>query len=168
MRSLGIVFLLMAGMSVLPAMMLLRGGSGASGRLMIAMAFYSMLYLVPGLLYLFCSIYLPRRRPWAIIVGLALASVQLLFCLPAMILALGVWLKTDEPIASILAAIMLLVVAALAQLIYHLAKSFQAIRYPPIEEVPGFEPLMVEPIDAEQPGPGKPLSDQVNRSSSSS
>ena len=52
-------------------------------------------------------------------------------------------------------AVLALLVAALAQLIFHLAKSFEAIRHPPYgREVRGFEPLPVMPAQPIVIGPG--------------
>jgi hypothetical protein len=43
--------------------------------------------------------------------------------------------------------VLIFILLALAQLIYHLALSFDAIKYAPVEEQHGFEPLMAQPVE---------------------
>ena len=50
--------------------------------------------------------------------------------------------------------VLVFIILALAQLIYHLALSFEAIKYAPPEEHHGFEPLMGLPIES-PPMPGE-------------
>jgi hypothetical protein len=115
----------------------------ASGVLIIT---GTMFYFVPGLLYVVFSIYLARRQFWAVIGALVLASVQLLFVLISL-LGLAALMPGPhagvEPIMLIPICLILLVAAAIGQLVYHLARSFEAIKYPPYgQEFHGFEPIM--------------------------
>ena len=156
-RVLGALFVLL-GLAVLavPALYALRGGGSAGGGV-ILMGVASLLYLVPGVLYVLCAIYLRRRQLWAVIVALVLASVQLLF-LAIGLLGVVIGIANSRGAATSFALVYLgligLVAAALAQLIYHLARSFEAIKHPPFgAEVRGFEPLPVAPLPL-PPGAG--------------
>ena len=56
-------------------------------------------------------------------------------------------------------AIIALFGLAVGQLIYHLCKSFEAIKYPPFgQDFRGFEPLPVRPIEGPPAGPSPPAS----------
>jgi hypothetical protein len=115
------------------------------------------LYIGPGVIYLVTAIYLKRRRFWAVIVGLVLASVHLLFVL--IVIAGLLITMSRHPAASVALIPMILMIfvgLALAQLIYHLSLSFEAIKYAPVEDQHGFEPLMgqaVEPPPAPRANP---------------
>ncbi|HWP39779.1 MAG TPA: hypothetical protein VNL70_02550 [Tepidisphaeraceae bacterium] len=167
MRLLGIVLLILGSFSLMPVVAAIR--RGPDPRFAFAVVTVLMVYVVPGVLYLLGSVFLSRRRPWAIVVGLVLASVQLIFCLLGLIILLAVWTgQSDESFGIVVAgAATVLLSAAFAQLIYHLAKSFEAIRHPPIEELHAFQPLMVEPIDADNSGLEQPTPGDINRSSGS-
>jgi hypothetical protein len=58
------------------------------------------------------------------------------------------------PAMPIAVSVLVLLVAALGQLIFHLAKSFEAIKHPPFgQEDRGFEPLLVPPATPVVIGP---------------
>ena len=109
----------------------------------------SIISLPAMAMLLFYTIYLKRRQFWAVLSSLILASIQLLFALVVAITLLIVsMIKSAHNVNFVIAPLLLLgiVILALAQLIYHLALSFEAIKHVPVEEQRGFEPLMVQPI----------------------
>lgn len=143
MRMLGIILLLISMMSIL-SMALVRMRSG--GIIMLMMV--SMLtYMIPGVLFLVFSVYLSRKRAWAIIGGLVLTSISLL------VLLIGVVTTTyavsqfgQSPAVLIAFAVFALFIAAFVQLIVHLSKSFNALRHTPVDQQRGFEPLPPVPV----------------------
>jgi hypothetical protein len=132
-RLLGGLFVVLGLFSLVPMLISFRGG------FMRGMAVYfvvgGMMYFVPGMLYVLCSVDLRRRQVWAVIVGIVLASIQLLFVLFGL---LGVTVGLANCLIPLIGV-------ALAQLIYHLSRSFEAIKHPPFgqEAARGFEPLPV-------------------------
>jgi hypothetical protein len=142
-RVLAAIFLLFGSFAVFP---LVVGGVMLGGLSAIATASFFVFYMGPGVVYLLCSIYLKRRQFWAVLVSLVLASIQLLLALTGMVF-LFVALNQMSRIGNftfLLWAIIpiALIILALAQLIYHLILSFEAIKYIPIEEQRGFEPIL--------------------------
>ena len=147
-RMLGIVFLLFGTCSVAP-MMRTMGRAGMVGYpafLLIGAA----VYLAAGGAFLLFSIFLARRQFWAVVAALVVSSVvSLIWIFAAIALVVALLANAGDigsPPALIGGAVLLLLIAALWQLIYHLALSFEAIKYPPFgQEVRGFEPLPVVP-----------------------
>jgi len=144
-RLLAIIFLFLGG--CLCAAVLANGRRSS----IISLPAMAMLlfYFGPGVAYLIFTIYLKRRQFWAVLSSLILASIQLLFALVVAITLLIVsMIKSAHNVNFVIAPLLLLgiVILALAQLIYHLALSFEAIKHVPVEEQRGFEPLMVQPI----------------------
>jgi hypothetical protein len=126
--------------------------AGRMGGMRVYFLVGAMVYLVPGTLYILCSIYLGRRQFWAVVGGLVLAAIQLLF----VVIALGGFLfalsftedgRSIPVFIYVYLALLAFVALALVQLIYHLIQSFEAIKHPPPgEETRGFEPIAVRPI----------------------
>lgn len=145
-RVLGVILVLFSlctlGPTTLP---MLRSGRGGPGNFPVFLVLAVLVYLVPGVLYLVFSIFLARRERWAVIGGLVLASVHGALSLLALVSMALVAATGQVPGPAVIPlVVMALVVVALAQLIYHLARSFEAIRYPPFGvEERGFEPLNV-------------------------
>jgi hypothetical protein len=137
-----------------------RGGAGGG---VSYPAFFqligSLVYLVPGLLYIVFAIFAKQRQLWAVIAALVLASIQCLFVLATLVTFTFVVLAPNSgaPTAVFIPlALLAFVAVALAQLIYHLAKSFEAIRHPPFgREEHGFEPLGVRPAVPFTPNEGE-------------
>ena len=105
-----------------------------------------------GVAYVLFSIYLKRRQFWAVLGSLILASIQLLFtAIAAVSLKIITLTKSANTLNFATISLNLLgsvsVILMLAQLIYHLALSFEAIKHVPVEEQRGFEPLMIQPIN---------------------
>ena len=163
MRLLGVLFIGLGLCMFVPLMTTgLRGGrlGGASIVAGIAAAFY----VLPGAGYFLCAVFLGRRAAWAIVVGLVLASVHMLLVLVSLgtvvfAVVAGGGASGIGVIVSLLVSA--LVLAALGQLIYHLARSFEAIRYVPVDEQRGFEMSVISdvipaepfsPVDRQQPG----------------
>ena len=105
---------------------------------------FVVFYLLPGTCFIVFSIFLARRRMWAVVASLCLASVGCLVALGAtgVMIVLIVANRAADWGAMIPIGVMALIVAALGQLIYHLARSFAAVRYTAPEER-GFEPIMM-------------------------
>ena len=116
----------------------------------------SAFYWVPGVLYIVFAVYIKRRQFWAVVGGLVLACVQLLFFLMGLAVMLVFYFAphSDLPLPFLIViGLIALVAGALAQLAYHLARSFQAIREPPYgPDEHGFEPVMAVPAFG-QPAP---------------
>ena len=165
-RALGIVLLLFGTCTLVPMMMMMTrtgAGRGVVGPAWI-MVLGSFFYAVPGALFVVFSVYLGRHRFWAVVGALIVSSVVGLFLLLGSVSVLVVVLtrtgapRDTTPIA-VVAVIFLLFVAAIGQLIYHLAKSFEAIKHPPFgQEFRGFEPIALQPAmplpPQHQAGPG--------------
>ncbi len=148
-RMLGVVFLLF-GTCALAPMMRTMGRAGMVGYPVFLML-GALVYLGAGGGFLLFSIFLGRRQFWAVVAALVLSSVVSFFwiagavALVVAILSGGGGTGTAVPVAFAVSALAL-VIAALGQLIYHLARSFEAIKYPPFgQEVRGFEPIPVMP-----------------------
>jgi hypothetical protein len=141
MRLLGGILVLFATCATVP--FVIRAGTGRTAppwAMLIVLAFY----LVPGAGFIVLSIYLARRQAWAVVASICLASMALLVILLAL---LGLAMFAFGPHADfelvllVPLSVTLLIAAALGQLIYHLAKSFEAIRIAEPQER-GFEPIM--------------------------
>jgi hypothetical protein len=139
-RLLGIVFLLIGSLAIFAVTII---PSRSPARLFIILG--ALVWLTPGVLYAVFSAFLKRRREWAIIALIVLASIHGLFALILTIVAIVA--------ANVIGiGVCLLWVLALAQLIQHLSKSFAAIRLLPMQ-APGFEPILLAPAAAAQPPP---------------
>jgi hypothetical protein len=147
-RAFGIIFFLFGCVTVLPLAVTV-GRLGFSFWILFQFASVVFVTFGPGVTYLVIAFYLKRRRRWAIVTGIVVASIQLLIVLAATGF-LAVYLFNEGPRMEdallIPAAIVGLAILALGQLIHHLAQSFEAVKHVPIEEQRGFEPLMVQPI----------------------
>jgi hypothetical protein len=141
-RVLAILFLALGLCGMIP---FLIGAINVGGRGM-PVTFMAMsvllFYFGPGVAYLILSIYLGHRRYWAIVASIVLASIQVLFCLIGIMSMAWFILPTSSgPEIYIPVGLIILVILALAQLIYHLALSFESIKYAPVEQQRGFEPI---------------------------
>jgi hypothetical protein len=124
--------------SALAMFIMVRGQS-----MVLFLLFFGLLYLVPGILYLLCAIFLKHRERWSIIVALVLASLQFLFTLVG-IVNIGLGALMGRGIQMVPLVIILMFAAAFAQLIYHLSRCFEAIKHSPPEFQRGFEPMIVQ------------------------
>jgi cytochrome bd-type quinol oxidase subunit 1 len=138
-RSMRLLGILLLAISFLFLFVVVRGRS-----LLNVIVMIGLFYFMPGVLYLVCAIFLKRRQPWAIVVGLTLASVQMLLIVVAAVTLFAVTALGDSG-SMIRMTVMVLLLGAFGQLIFHLCKSFEAIRHSRIEQR-GFEPLMMQPI----------------------
>jgi hypothetical protein len=142
-RVLGILFLLIG--TFVSLLLSVRGGMPRRGGIFLTGGLL-LFYVGPGVVYLITAIYLKRRQFWAVVVGLVLASIQSLFVLLGIAgILLTLMRQPAVSIALVPMGVMIFVLLALAQLIYHLSLSFEAIKYAPTEEQHGFEPLMATP-----------------------
>ena len=138
MRILGILYL---GLSTCVGSAFLRFGRGMG--ISFALIGAILFYVTPGVCYVIFSIFLQRRQFWAVVASLVLAGVNVILILISLVfmtVAIAQSRGTVVEFAIPLGAVML-ILAALAQLIYHLSLSFEAIKYTPPGER-GFEPLM--------------------------
>ena len=140
-RLLGIVLILFGLLALIPMMLVRRTR-------LIPLIFLGvgLIYITPGILYLLCAIFMKQRKSWAIILALVVASLQLLFTLFS-----AAMIGFQSRINIIPLVIVLILFAALGQLIYHLSRSFEAIKYAPPEEQRGFEPMILQPIPPTEP-----------------
>ncbi len=145
MRLLGGIFVLVGTCATVP--FFIRGGGRAgvgvsAWFLIVNVAFY----LVPGAALFVLSTHLARRRIWAVVASIRLASMMGFVILAgiAVMLVLAVAERADW-VMIVPIALMTLMLVAVGQLIYFLARSFAAIRSPAPEER-GFEPIMALPV----------------------
>ena len=143
-RLLGIIFLLFGSCASIP--FLIRGAGSMGGGMLSAATLF--VYVGPGAVYLVTAIYLKCRQFWAVVVGLAMASIQAIFVLLAVTFILIATVRQPAISFSLIPmAVLIFIVLVLGQLIYHLARSFDAIKYAPVEEQHGFEPLMAQQVE---------------------
>lgn len=101
----------------------------------------AMLALVPGGAYLTLSIGLHRRQLWSAVATIVIAGIHAGLCLwVAMALGRSLARGEAETWWFVVLAAVLLLVGALGQLMFFVAKALHAIRNPPIEAARGFEP----------------------------
>jgi len=146
MRWLGI-FLTGIGLLILVSFAFLARRGGVVSRLTLLS---TLVYLGPGVLYLLFAIFLARKQRWAVVAGLILASIQAILAAILFVVVL-----TQGPEAWLAIAVSGLLLAALVQLIFHLSKSFEAIRLTEITQR-GFEPLPVQTLTGSWPAPSPP------------
>ena len=133
-RLLGLVFTIL-GMLVVGLTGTLGQRTRGGGFMPMILAALGFIYLIPGILYIVFSVFLARRQPWAVIATMILAALHGLFA----VLALFAALAAQNPIQIGITALW---VAAMAQLIFHLSKSFESMRAEQGEYAPrGFEPI---------------------------
>jgi hypothetical protein len=125
------------------------GASLASGGVLHAPSFgiilIGMIYLIPGILFLIFAVFLKRRQPWAIVATMVMASLHALL---ALVGCVGSLLSGVHIIPAAICALWL---AAMAQLIMHLSKSFDSIRTDAEYAPRGFEPLPFGTIQTPPP-----------------
>jgi hypothetical protein len=152
-RILGILFIGLGLCGTLPMLFLgirRAGGTGGAGGAPVGMIAFATLstiviYFGPGALYIVCSIFLARRRTWAVITAMVLAGIQLLFIAFGLVSLAIVYFSAAAPARMgfiwIPIGVTVLIMLALAQLEYHLSRCFEAIRLAPVDVQRGFEPL---------------------------
>lgn len=147
-RVLGIIFILIG---CLASVSVIGVGVGSATRL-IALVVPVVIFLGAGSGYLIVSIFLKRRAFWAVVTGLVIASIHAAI---AVLGLAGMAITVIAPDRNVFIPIFVLVLwlAAMAQLIYHLSKSFAGLRLAD-EAFRGFEPLRVQPAT---PWPTSPL-----------
>jgi hypothetical protein len=146
-RLLGILLIAFSLLLLIPAMLISRraGLWGASAVVLIVIATF---YAGPGVLYLICSIFMKQRKTWAVVVALVLASLNLILTLFSGIgLLLNIHVAPGQTrVLLVPLGIMLVFVAAFGQLIFHLSRSFTAIRTDPVTGHRGFTPVLIQPV----------------------
>ena len=101
----------------------------------------SLIHLVPGLLYLVCAVLLVRRRRSALISALGLVAVHCVMVAGSLAAYSGLLVSQTQESGFLIGAlfVMLLAMAALGELFFHLVKSFKAIHLPGPDESGGDE-----------------------------
>lgn len=149
-RLLGIVMILfsllpMGGIIVASRSFSSRPGVGE----LVAVGVIMLLIMGPGIMYLLCSIFMKRRRKWAIIVAIVLSSIQLLwigFSGITLLLSINGSSSTQQTGIAIAMGVILIFLLAFIQLIVHLSKSFSSLHHDPVAGDRGFAPIMVQPV----------------------
>ena len=109
------------------------------------LAVMALVYVGPGAAYLTCAIFMKRGKVWAVIVALVLSSLLLAYLLIVGV-AMAVFMPRPLPREALIpGAILLIFIFAFAQMIYHLAKSFGAIKQLLPDVQRGFDPLPALP-----------------------
>lgn len=110
----------------------------------------SLVYFGPGAIYLVCSVFIARRRRWAVFTAMVLAGIQILLIGWALVMFAKHFVSADPAARDwsvvLPLGITLLISLVLAQLEHHLTKSFEAIRLAPVDVQRGFEPLPAAPL----------------------
>jgi hypothetical protein len=162
-RLLGVVLLLFCTCTFAPYLISWQQGSrrgAASLPAAWSLVGIAVFYFIPGALFMVLSVFLGRRRHWAVVCALVLSCLVGAFTLLTLGMSVIMLVSSARnrglanPRYVILVPVVLIGLfgAAVWQLIYHLTKSFEAIKYPPLEqELRGFEPLPVLPV---APAPG--------------
>jgi hypothetical protein len=129
----------------------------ARGMPVWGMAFGILFYLLPGLVFIILAMYVKQRQAWAVAASICVTSVGAMVVLLGLVAVVftGVSDPGRSPAIWIAIGALVLILAALGQLIYLLSRSFEAIRCAPPDER-GFEPVMAQPLAA-------PVQQQVQR-----
>jgi len=134
---------LLFGLCTIPSAFFMPRAAGPATLIVAVMT--AMVYFAPGAAYLIFSIYMARRRLWAVIACLALTSIELLIVFAGAVMSLFVLRRLPNTVMYITLGITAVVILALGQLIYYLIRSFDAIKYEPLEEPRGFDVIGVQP-----------------------
>ena len=131
-RLLGVLFVLLGLVTPIPT---LRANPGRFDLPWPVIA-SSLIHLVPGVLYLICAVLLGRRRRAAVVAALGLAAVHCVMVAGSLAAFSGLLFAAAPGTLFLITAVsvMLLSMAALGQLFFHLMKSFGAVGLPPIKD----------------------------------
>jgi hypothetical protein len=171
-RNFGIFFVLVGSFA---ATRLVTTRGGQTGALFVpspAVLFAWLLYLVPGTLFLVFSVFMRRRRLWAVVGALVLTSLSALFVTLAAV-AIVVAMNAEGEARPARVVVVLAAWTAteftIAQLIYRLARSLKAIKHVPFgaaDDPRGFEPLPAarvrRPIIGPKAFPPQPVTDPAD------
>lgn len=145
MMGLGVLLLILSTCGGIGLVMSIVGGGPQT---VPASVFGLIFWMAPGIGYIVCSVHLKRYKAWAAIVGLVLTGLALMAAVLMFGALLIVALTSGAGSTEFLFALIpLLFIAAFAQLIVHLSRSFKAIRIHEME-VPqgyGFQPILTQP-----------------------
>jgi peptidoglycan/LPS O-acetylase OafA/YrhL len=98
----------------------------------------SLIQMVPGLLYLVCAVLLKRRRRSAVISALGLVAVHCVMVAGSLAAYSELLVSQTQDFGFLIGAllVMLLAMAALGQLFFHLTKSLKIVYPQPADEPP--------------------------------
>jgi hypothetical protein len=142
-QGFGVLFLLFGVLSLVPSFLApATAKRGVWPTIHISLNDF-FFYFGPGVAYLLCGIFIKRKRLWAIIVALVLASLHLtLFSLgTAEFLIAAVHPRSTVAMAP--AVIALGMALLFLQLVFHLSKCLKLIKRTSPEVDRGFEPLPI-------------------------
>jgi hypothetical protein len=152
-RSMGLLGVVLILFSLIGILQILFSASTTMRSNIDVVFLFGSIFLAPGILYVLCAIFLEHRRKWAAIVGLVLASMQLLaavIIVVVLVIAISpqklVQFFGAEPVIMV-AIVHFLLIVTLARLVYHLSKSFKTIGKSPQR---GFEPIMIPPTQTSE------------------
>ena len=131
-RLLGVLFILLGLITPLPTLHLTHSLLELPWPIVGA----SLIHLVPGLLYVLCAVLLRRRKRSALISALGLVAVHCVMTAGSLAVYSGLLVAQTHDATFLVGAllVMMLAMAALGQLFFHLTKSFKAIDLPPLDE----------------------------------
>ena len=131
-RLLGVLFLLIGLCTPLPTLRREWDVTALPWPLLLA----TLTHLVPGLLYLVCAVLLGRRRRPAVIGAMGLVAVHCVSVAGSIAGYSTVAFREDDPSPFLLFGllVMVLAMAALGQLFFHLVRSLRAVPAPQSEE----------------------------------
>ena len=134
-RLLGVLFILLGLLSPLPTLKSRPGLFDLPWPVVAS----SLIHLVPGTLYLISAVLLGRRRRSAVISALGLVAVHCVMVAGSLAAYSGLLVSQTQNPGFLIGAllVMLLAMASLGQLFFHLTKSFKAIQYPPLDDLAG-------------------------------
>ena len=146
-RNFGVFFVLVGSFAATRIVLTRAGQKGVIFVPSPAVLLAWLLYLVPGTLFLLFSVFVRRRRPWAVVGALLITSLSALFVMAAGVAILVAMIAEGEArpvrVVVVLAA-WTATEFTIGQLIYRLALSLKAIKHMPFggaENSRGFEPL---------------------------
>ena len=134
---------------------MLRGGGGRGGVASLVSAIAALaFYGGGGAAYLVFAHFIKRRRFWAVVAALVLTTVLavlLLIGVAVQLVAIGSIRGVTFQFFTGLIVVELLILVAVGQLIYHLARSFAALKIALPDEARGFDVLPVPAVATEGP-----------------
>ncbi len=153
-RVLGVLGLLGATCAGLPLLAVRRGGLGMAPALLPLAVLGGS-----GAAWMVLAHHIKRRRFWAVVTALVMASIATLGVL-AMWAGMAYVMLSAQPGLMrertfwIMLAVYGLITLALAQLVYHLARSFPALKIAAPDEARGFDVLPVAVLPSQPPTMG--------------
>jgi hypothetical protein len=142
-RVLGVMFLLLGLIGVVPVLFRF-GPMGASAPVMLILV-ASLMYFGPATCYLVFASFLAAYRPWAVTATLvvALLNTLLMLLVTCGVVIASLAAPSFEWAMAAIVGVFVLFLIALGQMLYHLIRSYPAVKLPPFgrEGAQGFAPV---------------------------